>query len=210
MLSEFGGIALASETDGIAFGFGSDNWGYDNAASGEELWSFAAQTGIVAPPVTYTVDGEQYVAVLAGWGGAYALSVDGDLMKAKAPVRNVSRLLVFKLGADGALPAEMELAELPLDPPPSRAAPEVIALGKEKYARYCAVCHAPGAVGSTVLPDLRRSGTLGNKAAWLSVVHDGMLKDNGMASFAESLSKEEMDAIREYVIKRANEDKAME
>jgi mono/diheme cytochrome c family protein len=101
-----------------------------------------------------------------------------------------------------------ELAELPLDPPPSRASDEVIALGKAKYARYCAVCHAPGAVGSTVLPDLRRSGALGNKATWQSVVQDGMLKDNGMVSFATSLSPEESDAIREYVIFRANEDKA--
>ena len=181
-----------------------------NAATGEQLWSFAAQTGVVAPPVTYTVDGEQYIAVLAGWGGAYALSVDGSLIADKAPVRNVSRLLVFKLGASGELPAEMELASLPLDPPASRASAETIALGGEKYARYCAVCHAPAAVGSTVLPDLRRAGSLGNAQAWMAVVHDGILKDNGMASFADSLSKEEIEAIRAYVIHRANEDKAME
>lgn len=180
-----------------------------NAATGDELWSFGAQTGVVAPPVTYTVDGEQYVAVLAGWGGAYALSVDGALIADKAPVRNVSRLLVFKLGADGELPAELDLARLPLDPPPSRASADTIALGGEKYARYCAVCHAPAAVGSTVLPDLRRAGSLNNANAWKAVVHDGILKDNGMASFAKSLSKEEIEAIRAYVIFRANQDKAM-
>ncbi len=202
---------LLATAGGLVFqGTAGSDFKAFNAADGSELWSFAAQTGIVAPPVTYTVDGEQYVAVLAGWGGAYALSVDGSLIKDKAPVRNVSRLLVFKLGAEGVLPPPPALAEIPLDPPPSRATPEVIALGAEKYARYCAVCHAPGAVGSTVLPDLRRSGTLGNKASWMAVVHDGLLRDNGMASFAESLSKDEMDAIREYVIKRANEDKAME
>ncbi|WP_370515214.1 PQQ-dependent dehydrogenase, methanol/ethanol family [Erythrobacter sp. THAF29] len=188
---------------------GSEFNAYD-AATGEELWSFAAQTGVVAPPITYTVDGEQYVAVLAGWGGAYALSVDGALIADKAPVRNVSRLLVFKLGGTGELPPEMELASLPLDPPPSRAPADTIALGSEKYARYCAVCHAPAAVGSTVLPDLRRAGSLGNAQAWMAVVHDGLLKDNGMASFADSLSKEEIEAIRAYVIHRANEDKAME
>nr|WP_298925167.1 PQQ-dependent dehydrogenase, methanol/ethanol family [uncultured Erythrobacter sp.] len=181
-----------------------------NAATGEQLWSFGAQTGVVAPPITYTVDGEQYVAVLAGWGGAYAITVDGELLKDKAPVRNVSRLLVFKLGADGELPDELELASLPLDPPPSRANAETIALGAEKYARYCAVCHAPAAVGSTVLPDLRRAGSLGNASAWDAVVHGGILKDNGMVSFAESLSKDEIQAIREYVIFRANQDKAME
>lgn len=186
---------------------GSEFNAYD-AANGDKLWSFAAQTGIVAPPITYTIDGEQYVAVLAGWGGAYALAVDGGLIKDLAPVRNISRLLVFKLGGKAELPEIPELAELPLDPPPSRASEEVIALGKAKYGRYCAVCHAPGAVGSTVLPDLRRSGTLSNKAAWQAVVQEGILKDNGMVSFATSLSPEESDAIREFVIFRANEDKA--
>ncbi|MBI1402453.1 MAG: PQQ-dependent dehydrogenase, methanol/ethanol family [Porphyrobacter sp.] len=188
---------------------GSEFAAYD-AADGKKLWSFAAQTGIVAPPVTYTVNGEQYVAVLAGWGGAYAITADGDLINHQGPVRNLSRLLVFKLGGTAKLPPAPPLAELPLDPPPSRASAEMIALGQAKYGRYCAVCHAPGAVGSTELPDLRRSGALGDAKAWQAVVYDGILKDNGMVSFSPSLSKEEVEAIRAYVIKRANEDKAIE
>jgi len=202
LLATGGGLVFQGTT-------GSEFNAYD-AANGKKLWSFAAQTGVVAPPVTYTVNGEQYVAVLAGWGGAYALSVDGDLINRKAPVRNISRLLVFKLGATAKLPAEPALADLPLDPPPSTASPEVIAVGQVKYGRYCAVCHAPGAVGSTVLPDLRRAGALESAATWQTVVHDGALKDRGMASFAGSLSKAEIEAIRAYVIKRANEDKAIE
>ncbi len=187
---------------------GSEFNAYD-AASGDKLWSFPAQTGVVAPPITYTVDGEQYVAVLAGWGGAYAITVDGELLERKAPVRNISRLLVFKLGADGALPDAPEFAKTPLDPPPSRADADTIAAGGKSYARYCAVCHAPGAVGSTVLPDLRRSGALVNRDAWQSIVHDGALKDNGMAAFSGSLTAEQVDAIREWVIFRANQDKVL-
>ena len=179
-----------------------------SARDGKKLWSFPAQTGVVAPPITYTVGGEQYVAVLAGWGGAYALSVDGELIDRLKPVQNVSRLLVFKLGGKAKLPEMPALAKLPLDPPPSRAKAEVIAAGGKHYARYCAVCHAPAAVGSTVLPDLRRSSTLADKAAFLAVVNDGLLKDNGMASFAGSLTKDQMDAVREYIIFRANQDKA--
>jgi alcohol dehydrogenase (cytochrome c)/quinohemoprotein ethanol dehydrogenase len=178
-----------------------------NAATGDKLWSFPAQTGVVAPPITYTVDGEQYVAVLAGWGGAYAITVDGDLLNRKAPVRNVSRMLVFKLGADGALPAQPDYAKVPLDPPPSRASADVIAAGGKSYARYCAVCHASGAVGSTVIQDLRRSGALVNKTAWQSIVHDGAMKDFGMAPFEGSLTPDQIDAIREWVIFRANQDK---
>ena len=48
------------------------------------------RTGVVAPPITYTVDGEQYVAVLAGWGGAFALSADGALIDNMHPVRNIA------------------------------------------------------------------------------------------------------------------------
>lgn len=200
---------LLATAGGLVFqGTAGSEFNAYNAANGEKLWSFPAQTGVVAPPVTYTIDGEQYVAVLAGWGGAYALSVDGQAIRDLAPVRNISRLLVFKLGADGVLPPEPELANLPLDPPPSRANSATIALGGEKYARYCAVCHAPGAVGSTVLPDLRRSGTLSNPASWQAVVREGMLQSRGMANFADSLSAEESNAIREWVIFRANEDKA--
>jgi quinohemoprotein ethanol dehydrogenase len=202
LLATGGGLVFQGTT-------GSEFNAYD-AANGKKLWSFAAQTGVVAPPVTYTVNGEQYVAVLAGWGGAYALSVDGDLINRKAPVRNISRLLVFKLGGIAKLPAEPALADLPLDPPPSTASPEMIAVGQTKYGRYCAVCHAPGAVGSTVLPDLRRAGSLESAQAWNAVVEGGALKDNGMASFKGSLSKDEIEAIRAYVIKRANEDKAIE
>ncbi|MFN4039910.1 MAG: PQQ-dependent dehydrogenase, methanol/ethanol family [Erythrobacter sp.] len=202
LLATGGGLVFQGTT-GSAFN------AYD-AATGQKLWSFAAQTGVVAPPITYTVDGEQYVAVLAGWGGAYALAVDGDMIARKAPVRNISRLLVFKLGGTAKLPPEPELVALPLDPPPSRASAEMIALGGQKYGRYCSVCHAPGAVGSTVLPDLRRSGTLGEPRAWAAVVTDGILKDNGMAGFKGSLSTDEVEAIRAYVIHRANEDKALE
>jgi len=200
---------LLATAGGLVFqGTAGSEFNAYNATNGEKLWSFPAQTGVVAPPVTYTIDGEQYVAVLAGWGGAYALSVDGQAIRDLAPVRNISRLLVFKLGADGALPPELELANLPLDPPPSRANSATISLGGEKYARYCAVCHAPGAVGSTVLPDLRRSGTLSNPASWQAVVREGMLQSRGMANFAGSLSAEESNAIREWVVFRANEDKA--
>ena len=188
---------------------GSEFSAYDSS-TGNKLWSFAAQTGVVAPPITYTVNGEQYVAVLAGWGGAFAITADGTLIDQMHPVRNISRLLVFKLGGEAQLPPAPELAAAPLDPPPSRASTKTIALGRTKYARYCAVCHAPGAVGSTVLPDLRRSGALDNRQAWQQIVHEGALQDNGMASFKGSLTPAEIEAIRAYVIQRANEDKEME
>jgi alcohol dehydrogenase (cytochrome c) len=40
---------------------------YD-ARTGEQLWQIKTNSGIIAPPSTYTVDGVQYVAVQSGWG----------------------------------------------------------------------------------------------------------------------------------------------
>jgi len=180
------------------------------AADGRELWSFPAQTGIIAPPITYSIDGEQYVAVLAGWGGVWPLSPSGLLQGQERPTPNISRLLVFKLGGAAHLPPPPPYDQRPLDPPPFRGTAEQVASGSYNFGRYCSQCHNDAAVGSTVLPDLRRSAALENQETWMAIVHDGALTANGMVSFAPSLSREEIEAIRQYVIKRANEDKALE
>ena len=45
--------------------------------------------------------------------------------------------------------------------------------------------------------------------AWAGVVHDGVLRDQGMVGFANVLNLQQIEAIRHYVIKRAREDKAL-
>src|SRR6185295_18850320 len=44
-----------------------------NATTGDKLWESATGTGVVAGPVTYFVDGRQYVSVAVGWGGVYGV-----------------------------------------------------------------------------------------------------------------------------------------
>ena len=176
---------------------------------GRKLWSFPTQTGVVAAPISYELDGAQYVAVLAGWGGIWALA-PGVLIDKSGPARNVSRLLVFKIGGKAMLPPAPPLEKLPLDPPASTAPAPVIAAGGGHFGRYCGVCHGDAAVGGSLVPDLRRSGALNDAATWQQIVHDGALKDNGMVSFASVMTPAEIETIRHYVIKRANEDKALE
>jgi quinohemoprotein ethanol dehydrogenase len=180
-----------------------------NTSNGKKLWSFAAQTGVVASAATYSIKGEQYVAVLAGWGGAFPITA-GILHDDGGPVRNISRLLVFKLGGKAKLPPMPALSESPLDPPPSKVSTAVIMQGSKLFGRYCGVCHGDAAVGSTVLPDLRRSGSLGDAKTWDTIVQGGVLKANGMASFSNVMTAAESESIRHYVIHRANEDKALE
>ena len=86
--------------------------------------------------------------------------------------------------------------------------PEIIAAGTSNYQRYCLVCHGPGAVGTGVVPDLRKSGVIADAATFKSVVIDGMLASNGMASFKPVLTPEEAESIRAYLISRANFAKA--
>ena len=201
LLATGGGLVFQGTAGGMFKAYGAND--------GRELWSFAAQTGVVAPPITYTVNGEQYVAVLAGWGGIWALAPGGILNETSGPVPNISRLLVFKLGATGALPAAPPLVRRPIDPPPFSGDPAQLTQATYDYGRYCGGCHGDAAVGSTVLPDLRRSATLDNAGSWMMIVHDGALASNGMVSFSQSLSRERIENLRQYVIFRANQDKAL-
>jgi alcohol dehydrogenase (cytochrome c)/quinohemoprotein ethanol dehydrogenase len=66
------------------------------------------------------------------------------------------------------------------------------------------MCHGDSAVSGGVLPDLRYSAALGTASAWQSIVHDGVRQANGMVSFGEQMSKDEIETIRSYVVHRAN------
>jgi quinohemoprotein ethanol dehydrogenase len=179
-----------------------------SADKGAKLWTFPAQTGIIAAPMSYSVDGEQYVAILVGWGGLWDLfgSVAADK---SGPTRNISRLLVFKLGAKGKLPEPPPMADRVLDPPPLTGSAAQLTRGETVYARYCTYCHGGEAISGALVPDLRHSPTLGSSDAIKAIVVDGALKHNGMVSFKEVVTAADAEAIRQYVIKRANEDKAL-
>ncbi|HXF38803.1 MAG TPA: PQQ-dependent dehydrogenase, methanol/ethanol family [Blastocatellia bacterium] len=173
------------------------------ADTGEKVWSFAAQTGVMAGPVSYTVNGEQYVAVAAGWGGAFPLVV-GEISFKSGRVRNISRMLVFKLGGKAALPALVEPATLALNPPAATADEATVKRGEGLFQRYCSPCHGDVAVGGGVVPDLRYSKTLANEK-WFDVVLGGARKQNGMISFAKELTRKDAADILAYVIARANQ-----
>jgi alcohol dehydrogenase (cytochrome c)/quinohemoprotein ethanol dehydrogenase len=201
---------LLATGGGLVFeGLASGHMAAFNAANGTELWRYPVQTGVVAPPITYELDGEQYLAVMAGWGGIWALAPGGILNETSGAVPNISRLLVFKLGATATLPPAPPLARRPLDPPAFAGTEAQATAGAYDYGRYCGACHGDAAIGSTVLPDLRRSPVIESAQVWQQIVHDGLLKDRGMVSFAPSLSPEAIENVRQYVIMRANQDKTL-
>ncbi len=179
------------------------------ADTGKQLWSFPAQTGVIAAPMTYEIDGEQYVAVLVGWGGVWDIA-PGVLTSNVPGAPGTSPACWCSSWAEtGKLPPPPPLNALVLDPPPFTGTAKQAAHGMALYQRYCSVCHGDTAVAGALNPDLRRSGAIGDAEVIRSVVIDGALKHNGMVSFKAALKPEDAEAIRQYVIKRANEDKAL-
>jgi quinohemoprotein ethanol dehydrogenase len=175
------------------------------ADSGQRLWSTQTHTGILAPPITYEVNGEQYVVVELGWGGAFGLAAGRLAHDAQVNEGNIPRVLAFKLNGTDTPPAPPAAPDLKLSPPPNKAGVQVVAEGKLHYHTYCGVCHGDSAFSGGVLPDLRHSAALSDPHVWQSIVHDGALSAGGMVSFGGQLSAEEIETIRAYVIYRANE-----
>jgi alcohol dehydrogenase (cytochrome c)/quinohemoprotein ethanol dehydrogenase len=173
------------------------------AGTGEKLWSADTQSGVVAAPVTYAVNGEQFLAVLAGWGGVFPLAA-GEIALKSGRAQNVSRVLAFKLDGKHGLPPLPQLPQPQLKPPRQTASAANVRSGEGLYQRYCSSCHGDVAVSGGVLPDLRYSGALGN-AEWDKVILGGSRKSFGMVSFSKELSKQDVEAIRAYVIFRANQ-----
>jgi quinohemoprotein ethanol dehydrogenase len=184
-LSTAGGLVFQGNSTERAF------VAYD-ARGGRQLWSMPAQASIVAGPISYQLDGEQYIAVAAGGAGA-----------ADYYAPNGSRLLVFRLDGKATLPAVAAYTPRPLAPPADPQPTELVSAGQALYSSNCALCHGDGTLARAVFPDLRRSPMLASQAAFDAVVLGGVLQANGMASFAHALQPEDTRALRAYVISQA-------
>jgi quinohemoprotein ethanol dehydrogenase len=153
---------------------------------------------VVAPPVSYAIDGEQYVAVMAGWGGAAGLlNFPGD---PEVPIRG--RLLVYKLGGQASLPALPEPLPIP-EPPLRQGSAESITMGGILYSDNCEICHGIHSAGGTIVTDLRYMGAASH-ARFEKIVLGGALESVGMRSFSAELSGKEVADIQHYLIEVAN------
>ena len=167
---------------------------YD-ATTGKQLWNFDAQTAVYAAPITYELDGEQYIAASVGGTGGRDYY---------APT--YARMLVFKVGGTAKLPPKVAYTPPELNPPPSTATPEVIARGGELYGENCSMCHGAEAVQMrSSFPNLTLSAFLYSQEGFDQVVLKGARVDRGMANYSDKLTAEDSRDIREYIIARANE-----
>jgi len=161
------------------------------------LWSYITTNGIVAPPISYAINGKQYVAVMVGYGGF------GPLLGISVPDRPrlPGRLMVFALDG-GARPVSFVI--------PAQGVPDLhgassagdSANGLNKFNENCEVCHGVNA-SSRFTADLRRSPILLSQDAWRSVVIDGIFAQKGMVGFAKFITPQDAEDIRSYVLSKA-------
>jgi quinohemoprotein ethanol dehydrogenase len=171
-----------------------------HAASGRPLWRYDAGLGIIAPPISWSAGGKQYVSVLVGYSG------NGELMKVGWRWGAPRRLLTFALDGKASLPPSppRDMTVKAVDDPKIHLDPADVAAGRALYMA-CGLCHGRDLVSAGAPgPDLRESLIALNPETFFSVVHDGALIQGGMPRF-EMLTRQQVMQLYAYVRARARE-----
>lgn len=168
-----------------------------NASNGDKLWDTMVGTGIVAAPVTYEVDGQQFVSIAAGWGGVYGLVQRGSERTIPGTV--------YTYSLDGnAEPPEYSKHQQTNLVSGVDYNPELAEEGLGLYIANCVACHGvPGVDRGGAIPNLGYSNAK-VISDLESFVLDGVLANRGMPDFSERLSEEDVNKIRAFIMGTAD------
>jgi quinohemoprotein ethanol dehydrogenase len=114
------GGTLATAGNLVFQGTADGHFNAYDATNGQPLWSTETYTSTLAGPMTYTVDGEQYVAVGAGFGSVFYLVAGFAVDHTGTP--DNGRILVYKIGGKATLP-KPSLTQIAMPKPPAATAP---------------------------------------------------------------------------------------
>lgn len=193
--SPWNGGTLSTAGNLVFQGAGDGRFVAYRADTGQKLWEMPIHTGAVAGPISYAIDGEQYIAVSAGWAGSIAI-IGGMAPTHLAP----SRMLVFKLDGKAKLPPPPPRVRT--TPPALSASKETIARGAQLYSANCRICHGANVVSGGMTPDLRFM-TAETHQQFKDIVLYGARARDGMAPFADKLTVEDAEAIHAYIIEES-------
>ena len=170
---------------------------------GEDVVIKVIETGtaLMAAPMTYAIEGTQYVAMLAGRGGAVISAGPAPSNSAASRYDNANRIIVLKLGGS-AVPKPPLLASPPWPkPPPAEGDAATVRAGERLFIANCARCHA---FGATLTADLSRlNDGIGNLEVFEAVVLQGVFAFKGMGSFADRLTQVDAAALHAFIVDRA-------
>ena len=213
-ISTNGGV-LSTAGNLVFQGQGSGEFAAYAADTGKKVWSLDTGSAIESIPVTYSVNGEQYVLLPVGWGSGSRLFAPSWTMATPRSKRGPARILAFKLGGSVPFPTPPDVVPPVPKPPVQKADAATIAEGAKLYKTfYCDGCHSPGLDGSSAwvlngaIPDLRYAPP-DVHSQWYSIVLAGTHWDKGMPGFADPpkfafphlrMTTKQADAIHAYVI----------
>jgi quinohemoprotein ethanol dehydrogenase len=189
VLSTGGGVVIQGSVDGKLRAF--------NDETGAVLKEIDTGSPLIAAPMTYSIGGVQYLAILAGsGGGGWNFWMPGNVAAERG---NENRILVFRLDG-GATPLPPVLpAVTPIPEPPVQPGTAAdIAAGAVLYTRNCTGCHANAE--RAPVPDLRRSGMIRTAEGFAAVVRGGALQTRGMPSWDDLLSASQVEQIRAHLV----------
>ena len=165
---------------------------YDSA-TGESLWSIDLKSGMIAPSVTYLVDGIQHLTIAVGWGGATGIS-----MHPLTKQINPGTIYTFALGKKGKVPdfaakPEKQLVDLPVE-----ATETELEIGKGIYLKHCVWCH--WAEGN--IPDLTYSAPEVFQI-FHKIVGQGAFIGKGMPNYGDRYTDQEISNVKQYILSMA-------
>jgi quinohemoprotein ethanol dehydrogenase len=196
-LTTAGNLVFQGRSDGTFIAY--------DARTGELVWSYELGLGISAPPITYKIDGKQYVSLLVGYGGGAASKIGNrDARLGWAYGVHTRRLVSFALDAD---------TQLPPQPAPSFPVPLVDvdfkiegALAENGERHYvnlgCMGCHGRDVAGAGMAPDLKASAIFTDPAAFEAVVRGGARTTRAMPALAD-ITDQELLELRHYIRQQA-------
>jgi quinohemoprotein ethanol dehydrogenase len=189
-----GGGTLTTAGNLVFQGRGDGRFAAYRADTGDQIWAVDLGNGILAPPVTFEIEGRQYLSLLVGWGSTSGLFGGYPSDEYKAP----GRLYTFALDGDRPLEPVRGIARPELTDIPFESSDEEIALGAALYGERCYTCHGFGAVSGGQIADLRYA-TRETYDAIDSIVRLGAYQGLGMPMF-EFLTETDTAAIRAFLL----------
>lgn len=196
--ADWNGGVLATAADLVFQGTAQGDFICYDGSNGAVLWKINLGGGIIAPPVSYMIDGKQYISIAAGWGGGYG-------MKKKFTPIQAGRIFTFVLKGTAAMPEFSKGITQTIPDTKFTATPAEIKHGETLFWQYCGTCHIVNGGGGGLAPDLAYSVIAANSESLLTVAHKGAYLPFGMPKFEDRLSEKDILDIQKYILKKARE-----
>jgi quinohemoprotein ethanol dehydrogenase len=187
VLTTAGGLVFQGNAEGKLVAY--------QAETGTLLWETSVGSGVLAPPVTYLVDGKQYVSVAVGWGGS-----GGQTSKVTERVYP-GIIYTFALGGSASAPEYPDLPPKVLITGDVTVDASDLAAGAELYILNCNRCHGKVGSGGGALPDLAYSSQRIHEN--FKYIVQGSFEALGMPNFTGKITEAEISLIQQYIFAEA-------